>query len=94
MISDSCVGNFFVDVQNPNVYRCESAIEEMHEDTVLMLTRNDLQVELVVNMKDYPQDPIYVQNRRLLEEELYCDLEIESVDARVFKCHKSVLSGK
>lgn len=87
------VGKFFVDVHEANVYRGQSIVAKEYEDSVIMLTEKDLQVALSVDLEDYPESPIYLQNRRLLEEELYCDIEIECNDGTLAKCHKSVLAG-
>lgn len=68
-------------------------VEGKYEDTVIMLTEKDLQVTLCVDLKDYPEDPIYCQNRRLIEEELFCDFEIACKDGTILSCHKSILAG-
>lgn len=54
---------------------------------------NNILVTLCVDLPDYAEDSIYVQNKNLLESARFYDTEIECNDGEIIRCHKALLSG-
>lgn len=93
MHDNDCIGRFLVDSQEEDLYHGQSVVSKEEEDSILSMNSDDLHVSLYVFLEEFPEDPLYLQNRKLLEDGVFSDLELEFNDGQVFNCHKSIMSG-